>query len=323
MAISKDAGIYIAGHRGLAGSAITGKFQAEGFRNLVVRTHDQLDLTRQAETEAFFKEARPEYVVMAAARVGGIMANNTYPAEFIYTNLAIQTHLIHAAYLTGVKRLLFLGSSCIYPRDCPQPMREDHLLTGPLEPTNEPYAVAKIAGIKMCQSYNRQYGTRYLAVMPTNLYGPGDNFDLETSHVLPALIRKFHEAKTSRQGQVTIWGSGSPRREFLHADDLAAACYFILGLPDETYASLATGAVTPLINIGAGRDITIREMALLVQETVGFQGTVRFDDAKPDGTFQKLLEVSRMAGLGWRAAIPLREGIARTYRWCLQAGVFQ
>lgn len=320
--MNKDSVIYIAGHRGLAGSAIARKFQAEGFRNLVTRTHDRLDLVRQADTEAFFREVRPEYVVMAAARVGGIMANNTYPAEFIHTNLAIQTNMIHAAYTTGVRRLLFLGSSCIYPRDCPQPMREEHLLTGPLEATNEPYAVAKIAGIKMCQSYNRQYGTRYIAVMPTNLYGSRDNFDLETSHALPALIRKFHEARVSGRRQVEVWGTGAPRREFLHADDLADACFFILGLPDDLYAPLVTGDDTPLINIGAGRDITINELALLVQHIVGFEGEIVFDASRPDGAFQKLLDVSRMTALGWRASISLRDGIAGTYQWCLDEAVF-
>jgi GDP-L-fucose synthase len=319
--MNRDSVIYIAGHRGLAGSAITEKFQAEGFRNLVTRTHDELDLTRQAETEAFFREVRPEVVIMAAARVGGIMANNTYPAEFIYTNLAIQTHIIQAAYTVGVRRLVFLGSSCIYPRECPQPMREDHLLTGPLEATNEPYAVAKIAGIKMCQSYNRQYGTRYIALMPTNLYGPRDNFDLETSHVLPALIRKFHEAKAAGRRGVEVWGSGKPRREFLHADDLAAACLFVLGLPDETFAGLTAGAGTPLVNIGAGRDITIAELAHLIRDIVGFEGDISFDASRPDGTVQKLLDVSRMSSLGWRASISLKDGIAQTYRWCLETDV--
>ena len=310
--MNKDAVVYIAGHRGLAGSAILRKFQSAGFSNLVTRTHARLDLTRQADTEAFFRDVRPEYVIMAAARVGGIMANNSFPAEFIHTNLAIQTNMIHAAYLTGVKRLVFLGSSCIYPRDCPQPMKEEYLLTGPLEATNEPYAVAKIAGIKMCQSYNRQYGTQYMAVMPTNLYGPNDNFDLETSHALPALIRKFHEAKVSGGHRVRVWGTGNPRREFLHADDLAAACFFILNLPDEVYASLVAAEKTPLINIGAGRDITIRELALLIKAIVGFEGDIVFDPSKPDGTFQKLLDPSGMTSLGWQAAIALNDGIAET-----------
>jgi GDP-L-fucose synthase len=320
--MNKDAVVYIAGHRGLAGSAILRKFESAGFSNLVIRTHAQLDLTRQADTEAFFRDVRPEYVVMAAARVGGILANNNFPAEFIHTNLAIQTNMIHAAYLAGVKRLVFLGSSCIYPRDCPQPMKEDYLLTGPLEATNEPYAVAKIAGIKMCQSYNRQYGTQYMAVMPTNLYGPNDNFDLETSHALPALIRKFHEAKMSGSRQVKVWGTGKPRREFLHADDLAAACFFLLDLPDEIYASLVTAEKTPLINIGAGRDITIKDLALLIKAIVGFEGEIVFDPSKPDGTFQKLLDPSGMTSLGWLAAISLSDGIANTYQWCLDTAAF-
>jgi len=320
--MDRDSVIYIAGHRGLAGSAITRKFQSEGCGNLVVRDHDRLDLTRQSDTEVFFRETRPEYVIMAAARVGGIMANNTYPAEFIYANLAIQTSMIHAAYKVGVRRLLFLGSSCIYPRDCPQPMKEEYLLTGPLEATNEPYAIAKIAGIKMCQAYNRQYGTRYIALMPTNLYGPHDNFDLETSHALPALIRGFHEAKMSGRRRVEVWGTGNPRREFLHADDLADACFFILGLPDEEYASLATGGKTPLINIGTGRDIAINELALLIKEIVGFEGDIAYDASRPDGTFQKLLDVSRMAALGWQSSISLRDGITGTYQWCLDNGLF-
>ena len=320
--MNKDAVVYIAGHRGLAGSAILRKFESAGFVNLVTRTHAQLDLTRQADTEAFFRDIRPDYVIMAAARVGGILANHTFPAEFIHTNLAIQTNMIHAAYTSGVRRLVFLGSSCIYPRDCPQPMKEDYLLTGPLEATNEPYAVAKIAGIKMCQSYNRQYGTQYMAVMPTNLYGPNDNFDLETSHALPALIRKFHEAKVSGGHQVRVWGTGSPRREFLHADDLAAACFFILNLPEAVYTSLVRADKTPLINIGAGRDITIKELALLIKKIVGFEGEIVFDPSKPDGTFQKRLDPSGMTSLGWQASIPLNEGIANTYQWCLDTAAF-
>ncbi len=320
--MDKNAVIYIAGHRGLAGSAITRKFQSRGFRNLITRSHKELDLTRQPDTEAFFKDVRPEYVVMAAARVGGIMANHTFPAEFIYANLAIQTNMIHAAYKSGVKRLIFLGSSCIYPRDCPQPMKEEHLLTGPLEATNEPYAVAKIAGIKMCQAYNRQYGTQYIAVMPTNLYGPNDNFDLETSHALPALIRKFHEAVVSGNREVKVWGTGKPRREFLHADDLADACFFLLNLPDQQYAPLVAAERTPLINIGAGKDITIHELALLIKQITGFEGEVVFDPSKPDGTFQKLLDPSKMTSLGWQASISLRDGITGTYQWCLDKAAF-
>jgi len=320
--MEKDAVIYVAGHRGLAGSAITRALEARGYTNLLTRTHAELDLTCQADTEAFFQSTRPDYVFMAAAKVGGILANNTYPAEFIYQNLAIQTNILHAAYRAGARRLLFLGSSCIYPRECPQPMREEHLLTGPLEPTNEPYAVAKIAGIKMCQSYNRQYNTRFVAVMPTNLYGPNDNFDLETSHVLPALIRKFHAAKKSGAKEVVVWGTGRPRREFLHVDDLARACLFVMNLPDADFDRLAGGSDAPLINIGTGKDISITALAGLIRETVGFEGHIRFDATKPDGTFQKLLDVSRMTALGWQAKTDLRTGIQSTYQWCLDHHVF-
>jgi len=320
--MEKDAVIYIAGHRGLAGSAITRALEARGCTNLLTRTHAELDLTCQAATEAFFQAHRPAYVFMAAAKVGGILANNTFPAEFIYQNLTIQTHILHAAYRAGTRRLLFLGSSCIYPKACPQPMKEEHLLTGPLEPTNEPYAVAKIAGIKMCQSYNRQYGTRFVAVMPTNLYGPNDNFDLETSHVLPALIRKFHEAKKSGAKEVVVWGTGNPRREFLHVDDLASACLFVMNLPDADFDRLVRGDQAPLVNIGMGKDISIAELAGLVKEIVGFEGHIRFDATKPDGTFQKLLDVSRMTALGWQAKTGLRSGIQNTYQWCLDHHVF-
>ncbi|MBU4463169.1 MAG: GDP-L-fucose synthase [Proteobacteria bacterium] len=326
--MNKNASIYIAGHTGLVGSALVRKLKEKGFQNLITRGHAELDLTRQSDVEAFFQEEKPEYVFLAAAKVGGILANNTYPAEFIYTNLAIQTNIIHAAWKTGVKRLLFLGSSCIYPRDCSQPMKEEYLLTGPLEPTNEPYAVAKIAGIKMCQSYNRQYGTNYIAVMPTNLYGPNDNFDLETSHVLPAMIRKFHLAKLAVNGDqeeikkdqarfglipkddimanpavVNLWGSGSPCREFLHVDDVADACVFIM-LASRTPA---------LINIGSGREISINELALLIKDIVGFEGNVVFDKTRPDGTLQKLLDVSRLTALGWKPKILLKDGIRATY----------
>ncbi|MCG2755788.1 MAG: GDP-L-fucose synthase [Desulfobacteraceae bacterium] len=326
--MNKNASIYIAGHTGLVGSALVRKLKEKGFQNLITRGHAELDLTRQSDVEAFFQEEKPEYVFLAAAKVGGILANNTYPAEFIYTNLAIQTNIIHAAWKTGVKRLLFLGSSCIYPRDCSQPMKEEYLLTGPLEPTNEPYAVAKIAGIKMCQSYNRQYGTNYIAVMPTNLYGPNDNFDLETSHVLPAMIRKFHLAKLAANGDreavmkdqarfglipkddimadpavVNLWGSGTPCREFLHVDDVADACVFIM-LASRTPA---------LINIGSGREISINELALLIKDIVGFEGNVVFDKTRPDGTLQKLLDVSRLTSLGWKPKISLKDGIRSTY----------
>jgi len=297
--------IFVAGHRGLVGSAIRRRLEAAGCGNIILRTHRELDLTRQAEVEAFFASEKPEYVFLAAAKVGGIWANSSYPAEFIYRNITIQTNIIHAAYLSGVKKLLFLGSSCIYPRDCPQPMKEEYLLSGYLESTNEPYAVAKIAGIKMCQSYNRQYGSRYISVMPTNLYGPEDNFDLETSHVLPALIRKFHEAKERGLTEVVIWGTGTPRREFLHVDDLAGACVFLM----EHYDG------SEIVNIGVGEDQTIRELAEMIAEVVGFDGKLQFDPTKPDGTPVKLLDVGRLNRLGWKARIPLRNGLAETYEW--------
>jgi len=316
--MEKDARIYVAGHRGLVGSAIVRKLQSKGYSNLIFRSHQELDLLRQADAEAFFEKEKPHYVFLAAARVGGILANNTYPAEFIYENLLIESNLIHSAYQAEARKLLFLGSSCIYPRDCPQPMKEDYLLSGKLEPTNEPYAIAKIAGVKMCQSYNRQYGTRFISVMPTNVYGPGDNFDLETSHALPALIRKFHEAQTSDKSQVTsdeksvtIWGSGSPRREFLHVDDLADACVFLMNHYEDT----------EIINIGVGKDITIRELAELIQDIVGFKGSIQYDLSKPDGTPRKLLDVSRLRSLGWQPKISLREGIEMTYRWYVEKQV--
>ncbi|MDY6823911.1 MAG: GDP-L-fucose synthase [Thermodesulfobacteriota bacterium] len=320
--MNRDDVIYIAGHRGLAGSAFLRRLHAEGYRNLLTRTRSELDLTNQAATDAFFEDQKPSYVIMAAAKVGGIMANNTYPAEFIYRNLAIQTNIINAAYRTGVKRLLFLGSSCIYPRECPQPMQETHLLTGPLEPTNEPYAVAKIAGIKMCEAYNRQYGTRYLAIMPTNLYGPHDNFDPETSHAMAALIRKFHEAKTAGRPTVEVWGTGTPRREFLHSDDLADAGFFLMNLPDKEFDSLVHDYGTPLVNIGVGRDISISELAYLIKDITGYAGDLVFDTTKPDGTFQKLLDVSRMSARGWQAKYSLREGIANAYQWCTDNDIF-
>jgi GDP-L-fucose synthase len=316
--------IYIAGHNGLAGSALVRKFREKGYDRLILRTHAELDLRNQGAVDSFFQAERPDHVILAAATVGGIVANNTRPAEFIYDNLMIQTHVIHAARAAGVKRLIFLGSSCIYPRQCPQPMKEDYLLTGPLEPTNEPYAVAKIAGIKMCQSYNRQYHTRFLAVMPTNLYGINDNFELQSSHVLPALIRKFHEAKIRDNASVTVWGSGTPRREFLHADDFADACWFLLNLPDADFSRLIAGnETTPLINIGCGNDISIAELAGLIGDIMGYSGTIVYDPSQPDGTPQKLLDVSRMTGLGWTSAIPLRRGIQQTYEWCLNQRIFQ
>jgi GDP-L-fucose synthase len=304
--MEREAKIYVAGHRGMVASAIVRRLQAEGYRRLVVRTSQELDLRDGAAVRAFFDAERPDHVFLAAAKVGGIWANHTAPAEFIYDNLAIQTHVIHESYRHGVKKLLFLGSSCIYPRDCPQPIKEDYLLTGPLEPTNAPYAVAKIAGITMCQSYNRQYGTRFISVMPTNLYGPGDNFDLETSHALPALIRKFHEAKL--QGQpVTLWGNGTSRREFLHVEDLADACLFLIDQYEES----------EIINIGVGEDLSIRELAELIAEIVGYKGDIIFGRGKPDGTPRKLLDVSRLHTPGWKAKIGLREGIEGTYRWYL------
>jgi GDP-L-fucose synthase len=273
--------------------------------------------------ERFFQTNRPAHVLVAAARVGGIWANNAYPAQFIYENLAIQCNLIHAAWKFGVRRLLFLGSSCIYPRDCPQPIREAYLLTGPLEATNEPYAIAKIAGIKMCQSYNRQYGTRFYSVMPTNLYGPNDNFDLETSHVLPALIRKFHEAKLRSAAAVEVWGTGRPHREFLHVDDLADACLHLMRLPSDALTDFFTETGHAFVNIGCGKDLTIEALAHTVKDVVGFNGEIVFDVTKPDGTPQKLLDVSGMARLGWAPAIGLEEGLRNTYQWCLDSGVFE
>jgi GDP-L-fucose synthase len=308
--MERESRIYVAGHKGLVGSAILRRLQAEGYSNLIVRSHKELDLMRQEEVEAFFRAEKPEYVFLAAAKVGGILANNTYPAEFIYQNLSIESNVIHSAYEAGVKKLLFLGSSCIYPRDCPQPMKEEHLLSGKLEPTNEPYAIAKIAGIRMCQSYNRQYGTKFVSVMPTNVYGPGDNFDLETSHALPALIRKCHDAKMEGNNVVTVWGSGTPRREFLHVDDLADACLFIMKHYDEN----------EMVNIGFGKDISISELSELIKQIVEFNGEIRYDDSKPDGTPRKLLDVSRLDSLGWRGRISLREGIQNTYRWYVEAG---
>ena len=314
-ALGPQSRIYVAGHRGLVGSALVRTLRARGFANLLLRSHAELDLTDQAAVEAFFAAEKPDHVFLAAARVGGIHANDTYPAEFIRDNLAIQTNVIHAAWRAGVGRLLFLGSSCIYPRDCPQPIREDYLLTGPLEATNRPYALAKIAGIEMCWSYNRQYGTKFLAVMPTNLYGPGDNYDLETSHVIPALIRKFHEAKQRGDKKVVVWGSGTPRREFLYSDDMAEACLFLMNLPDEQFAAVINPqpSAPPLINLGVGHDLTIRELAETVKAVVGFAGEIVLDPVKPDGTPRKLLDVSRLQALGWQAGTSLEEGLRRAY----------
>jgi GDP-L-fucose synthase len=330
--MDNGARIYVAGHRGLVGSAIVRKLQAEGYTNLVLRTSKELDLRDQSAVAEFFRNEKPDYVFLAAAKVGGIVANNSYPAEFIYDNLMIQNNVIHNAWLTGAKRLLFLGSTCIYPKLAPQPLKEEYLLTGPLEPTNDAYAIAKIAGITMCRSYNRQYGTKFLAAMPTNLYGPNDNFDLETSHVLPALIRKFHEAKI-RSGErgtrnevrgarceekVVIWGTGTPKREFLHVNDLADACLFLMNLPEEQYQSLVSGHQSPaLINVGTGEEVTIKELALLVKEAVGFEGEMVFDKNKPDGTPRKLCDVSRLHSLGWRHKTGLKDGLRSTYSWFL------
>jgi len=365
--MNKDSKICITGHTGLVGSALYRQLEAEGYTNLITRTHTELNLERQADVDGFFKKEKPEYVFLAAAKVGGIWANKTYPAEFIYNNLVIQTNVIHSAWKIGAKRLLFLGSSCIYPRECPQPMKEEHFLTGPLEVTNEPYAVAKIAGVEMCRSYNRQYGTDFVSVMPTNLYGPNDNFDLKTSHVLAALIRKFHLGKLAVQGDwesiqkdeahygpipddvltslasiselhdhgssvpiayglvpsqaqpaVVLWGSGRPHREFLHVDDLADGCVFLMAQEEKKLRSLLTADRLPLINIGWGKDISIEELAILIKKTVGFDGEIIFDTTKPDGTPQKLLDVARMAELGWEAKIILKEGIKRTYGWYLE-----
>jgi GDP-L-fucose synthase len=307
--LDHKARIYVAGHRGLVGSAICRRLEKQGHHHVIVRTHEELDLTRQEAVEAFFRDEHPEYVLLAAARVGGIGANSAYPADFIRDNLAIQGNVIQAAYESGVRKMLFLGSSCIYPRECPQPIKEEYLLTGPLEPTNEPYAVAKIAGIKMCQSFRRQYGFNAISVMPTNLYGPHDNFDLDTSHVLPALIRKFHEAKIQGAEVVEIWGTGSPRREFLHVDDLADACLFLMDHYDES----------GIINIGTGKDQTIGELAATVARVVGYSGQLRFNTSMPDGTPVKVLDVSRLTDLGWRFTIDLEAGIRSTYQWYLNS----
>jgi nucleoside-diphosphate-sugar epimerase len=310
--------IYIAGHRGMVGSAILRRLEARRAAGealtLVTRTHAELDLTDQAAVRAFMQETRPDVVILAAAKVGGIHANNTYPADFIYENLMIEANVIHQAFAAGVRRLLFLGSSCIYPRAAPQPMREEALLTGVLEPTNEPYAIAKIAGIKLCESYNRQHGTDYRSVMPTNLYGPGDNFHPENSHVLPALIRRFHEAVEAGAESVTIWGTGTPRREFLHVDDMAEASLFVLDLPRDVYEA-NTLPMLSHINVGTGTDVSILELAQMVAAATGFRGRIATDPTKPDGTMRKLMDVGRLAAMGWRAKIGLEEGIRETYQW--------
>lgn len=309
-----DSKIYIAGHRGLVGSALLRQLNSRGYHNLVTRTHAELELRDQAAVQAFFAAVKPEYVILAAAKVGGIHANSTYPAEFIHDNLAIQTNVIHSAWQNSVKRLLFLGSSCIYPRDCPQPIKEEYLLTGPLEATNRPYALAKIAGVEMCHAYNRQYGTRYMAVMPTNLYGPNDNYDLNNSHVLPALMRKMHEAKQRGDQEVVVWGTGKPKREFLYSDDMADACLYLLEQPESRLAELFNDECPPLVNIGCGEDLTIRELAKLVAEVVGFKGDLTFDTSKPDGTMRKVMDVSRINALGWSRTVTLKSGIALAYQ---------
>jgi GDP-L-fucose synthase len=311
------ASIYIAGHRGMVGAALVRALERAGHTQLITRTHAELDLTDQAAVETFFADQRPTQVYLAAAKVGGIHANDTYPAEFLYQNLLIEANIIHAAWRHGVERLLFLGSSCIYPRLAPQPMPETALLTGPLEPTNEAYAIAKIAGIKLCESYNRQYGTDFRSVMPTNLYGPGDNFDLANSHVLPALIRKFHQAKLDAAPTVTVWGSGTPRREFLHVDDMAAACLHVMNLDPDTWRAHTDPRCSHL-NVGTGVDVTIAELAHQVADVVGFQGQLVFDPSKPDGTPRKLLDVTRLRDLGWSARLDLTEGMRHTYHWFLQ-----
>lgn len=318
--MDRDARIYVAGHRGLVGSALVRQLEAQGHSRIIKRTHTELDLADSAGVRGFFEKEKPEYVILAAGKVGGIVANNTYPAEFITMNLAIQLNVIQNAHLHGVKRLLFLGSSCIYPKHAPQPMKEEHLLTGPLEPTNRPYALAKISGIEMCWSYNRQYGTRYLAVMPTNMYGPGDNYHPQNSHVIPALIRRFHEAKERDDPGVVVWGTGTPRREFMCSDDMAEACVHLLKLPEDRYGALLGSDDTksgrfepPLVNIGVGFDHSIKELAEIVKLAVGYSGAVEYDTSKPDGTPQKLLDVSRLAATGWEAKTSFLEGVSAAY----------
>ena len=315
-ALSPESLVLILGHRGMVGSAIIRKLKSEGFTNIITRTHSELDLTNQAAVREFFHSEKIDYVVLAAAKVGGIHANNTYPAEFIYQNLMMEANVIHEAWQAGINNLLFLGSSCIYPKFARQPMAEEELLTGVLEPTNEPYAIAKIAGIKLCESYNRQYGTDFRSVMPTNLYGPNDNFHPENSHVIPALIRRFHEAKINADHQVTVWGSGKAYRDFLHVDDMAAACVHVMKLSKENYA-LHTEPMLSHINVGAGKDVTIRELAEIIKETTGFKGELKFDSSQPDGTPKKLLDVSRINQLGWQARIELKDGLKSTYGWFL------
>jgi len=305
MAMNLDSKIFVAGHRGLVGSAIVRVLQKQDYTNLITRTRQELELLDNLAVKTFFAQEKPEYVFLAAAKVGGIMANNTYPADFIYQNLVVQNNVIHNAYLVGVKKLLFLGSSCIYPRNCPQPIKEEYFMTGPLEPTNEAYAMAKIAGIVMCQSYNKQYGTNFISLMPTNLYGPNDNFDLDSSHVLPALIRKFHKAKIGNKKEVVLWGTGAPKREFLQVDDLADACVFLM----KNYDS------PEIVNVGIGEDMAIKNLAEMIKKIVGYDGKIIWDTSKPDGMPQKLLDVSKISALGWHDQIKLEDGIKETYEW--------
>ncbi len=306
--MNKGIKIYVAGHRGLVGSAIVRELLGRGYANIVTRTSHELDLTRQADVEAFFREERPDQVYLAAAKVGGILANNTYPADFIYRNLAISANVIYSAYKTGVVKLLNLGSSCIYPKYAPQPLKEEYLLDGQLEPTNEAYAIAKISAIKLCRYFNRQYGTNFISVMPANLYGPGDNFDIKNSHVIPGLMRRFHEARASGADEVLIWGTGTPRREFLYVDDLAKGCVFLMEGKD-------AADIGEFVNIGTGTDVTIRELAEMLKDIVGFNGTIAYDSSKPDGAPRKLLDASRLNGLGWSFETPLEEGLRKTYEW--------
>ena len=307
--------IYVAGHNGLVGSAILRSLTRKQYTNLIVRSHSDLDLTDQKAVQKFFNAEKPEFVILAAAKVGGIYANSSYPAEFIHTNLEIQTNIIHQSYVYNVKRLLFLGSSCIYPRDCKQPIKEDYLLTGPLEPTNRSYAIAKIAGIEMCRAYNKQYGTDFIAAMPTNVYGPGDNYDLENSHVLPALIRKMHEGKINNRKSVSVWGTGRPRREFIYSDELADACVYLLNLPNDMLRTIVmNGERAPLVNIGCGKDMSVMELAVMIKEITGYSGELEWDTSKPDGTPRKLLDISLIRQTGWEPSMSVRKGIEMTYQ---------
>ncbi|MFM6927923.1 MAG: GDP-L-fucose synthase family protein [Bdellovibrio sp.] len=311
--MNKNAKIYVAGHRGFVGSAMVEVLKEQGFTNLVLRPHSELDLMDQDQVVAFFEQEKPEYVFMAAAKVGGILANNTYPADFIFTNTVIQNNIIENSHKTGVKRLLFLGSSCIYPKEAPQPIKEESLLTGPLEPTNRPYAIAKISGIEMCWSFNRQYETKYLVAMPTNLYGVNDNYDLKNSHVIPALMRKFHEAKVQGAPQAVIWGTGKPLREFMNSKDMAEACVFLMNLPEEKFNSLVAADKCPLINVGVGHDISIKDLATMICKIVGYKGELVFDETKPDGTFRKVMDCAKLHALGWKHHIELEQGLTEVY----------